>query len=113
MRVLLYRLYDRVRALPVIEGEPYCRELGFQLDNHIVNDNIITTATDRKLRLTLVIQEHFEFAIRVAHAVKISACAYCIVRLLPDFRHTTAIRPPYNHHSEQVPVHKYWHIHQF
>ena len=37
-----------VRVLPVIEGEPYCRELGFQLDNHNIND--ITTAIAKKLR---------------------------------------------------------------
>jgi hypothetical protein len=38
-----------------------------------------------------VIEEHFEFAIRDARTVKISACAHCIVRLPRHFRHTTAI----------------------
>ena len=38
-----------------------------------------------------MIEEHFEFAIRAAHTVKISGCAHCIVRLPRDFRHTTAI----------------------
>ena len=65
------------------------------------------------VRLTLVIEEHFEFTIRAAHTVKISACAHCIVRLPLDFRHTTAIQPPYNRHSEHVPVHKYRYIYQF
>ena len=102
-----------VRVLTVFEGEVYWRELGFQLDNHIINNITITTAIARKLRLTLVIEEHFEFTIRAAHTVKISACAHCIVRLPLDFRHTTAIQPPYNRHSEQVPVHKYRYIYQF
>jgi hypothetical protein len=35
----------------------------------------ITTATARKFRRTLVMEGHFEFTIRVAHTVKISACA--------------------------------------
>ena len=108
-----HRCFHEVRVLTVFEGEVYWRELGFQLDNHIINNITITTAIARKLRLTLVIEEHFEFTIRAAHTVKISACAHCIVRLPLDFRHTTAIQPPYNRHSEQVPVHKYRYIYQF
>ena len=50
-----------------------------------------TTAIAKKLRRSVVIEEHFEFAIRDAHAVKISACAHCIVRLPRHFRHTTTI----------------------
>ena len=63
----------------------------------------------RKLRLTLVIEEHFEFTIRAAHTVKISVCAHCIVRLPLDFRHTTAIQPPYNRHTTAI-VSKYRYI---
>ena len=50
-----------------------------------------TSAIAEKLRRSVVIEEHFEFAIRDAHTVKISACAHCILRLPRDFRHTTAI----------------------
>jgi hypothetical protein len=41
----------------VFEGEVNSQNLGFQLDNHIINDITITTAIARKLCLTLVIQE--------------------------------------------------------
>ena len=88
-----------VRVLTVFEGEVYCRELGFQLDNHIINDITITTAIARKLRLTLVIEEHFEFTIHAAHTVKISAC----------FRQTSAIQPPSNRHTAAI-VSKYRYI---
>jgi hypothetical protein len=49
-----------------------------------------TTAIAKKLRRSVVIEEHFEFAIRAAHTVKISACAHCILRVPRGFRHTTA-----------------------
>ena len=72
-----------------------------------------TTAIAKKLRRSVVIEEHFTFAIRDAHTVKISACAHCMMRVPREFRHTTAIQPPYSRHSEQVPVHKYRYIFQF
>jgi hypothetical protein len=50
-----------------------------------------TTAIAKKLRRSVVIEEHFEFAIRAAHTVKISACAHCILRVPREFRHTNAI----------------------
>ena len=53
-----------------------------------------TTAIAKKLRCSVVIlvEEHFEFAIRAAHTVKISAAgAQCIERVPREFRHTTAI----------------------
>ena len=49
------------------------------------------TAIAKKLRHSVVIEEHFEFAIRDAHTVKISACAHCILRVPREFRHTNAI----------------------
>ena len=49
------------------------------------------TAIAKKLRRSVVIEEHFEFAIRDAHTVKISACAHCILRVPREFRHTNAI----------------------
>jgi hypothetical protein len=78
----------------VFEGEVYCRELGFQLNNHIIiyNDITITTAIARKLRLTLMIDEHFEFAIHAAQTVKISACTHCMHRSSA----TSARLPKYN-----------------
>jgi hypothetical protein len=53
-----------------------------------------TIAIAKKLRRSVVIEEHFEFAIRAAHTVKISGCVHSIVQLPRDFRHTTAIQPP-------------------
>jgi hypothetical protein len=50
-----------------------------------------TTAIAKKLRRSVVIEEHFEFTIRDTHTVKISACAHCILRVPRGFRHTTAI----------------------
>jgi hypothetical protein len=50
-----------------------------------------TTAIAKKLRRSVVIEEHFEFAIRDAHTVKISGCAHCILRVPRGFRHTTAM----------------------
>ena len=49
-----------------------------------------TTTIAEKLRRSVVIEEHFEFAIRGAHTVKISACAQCMERL----PRTSAIQPP-------------------
>ena len=48
------------------------------------------TAIAKKLRRSVVIEEHFEFAIRGAHTVKILACAQCMERL----PRTSAIQPP-------------------
>ena len=56
-----------------------------------------TTAIAKKLRRSVVIEEHFEFAIRDAHTVKISACAHCILRVPRGFRHTTTIVKLYIH----------------
>ena len=56
-----------------------------------------TTAVAKKLRRGVVIEEHFEFAIRDAHTVKISAGAQCIGRLPRDFRHTNTIVKLYIH----------------
>ena len=49
-----------------------------------------TTAIAKKLRRSVVIEEHFEFAIRDAHTVKISACGHCIGRVPRGFRRTNA-----------------------
>jgi hypothetical protein len=53
-----------------------------------------TTTIAKKLRHSVVIEEHVEFAIRDARTVKISAhvsaCAQCILRVPRGFRHTTA-----------------------
>ena len=56
-----------------------------------------TTAIAKKLRRSVVIEEHFEFAIRDAHTVKISASAHCILRVPRGFRHTTTIVKLYIH----------------
>ena len=48
------------------------------------------TAIAKKLRRSVVIEEHFEFAIRAAHTVKYQheRTAYC------EFRESSAIQPP-------------------
>ena len=81
----------------------------FQLDNHIINNITITAPIARKLRLTLVIEEHFEFTIRAAkNSEDIRMCAQLISNMC-DFRETSAIQPPYNRHTTAI-VSKYRYI---
>ena len=56
---------------------------------------LVLHAIAKKLRRSVVIEEHFEFTIRAAHTVKISACAHCILRVPREFRHTV-----YKRHSK-------------
>jgi hypothetical protein len=91
-----------VRVLVVLKGELNERKLGyFLLLRPIPPDDIRnTSAIAKKLCRSVVIEEHFEFAIRAAHTVKISAGAQYaserrslsrIVRVPRECRHTAAI----------------------
>ena len=55
------------------------------------------TAIAKKLRRGVVIEEPFEFTIRAAHTVKISACAHCMERLPRHFRHRATMVKLYIH----------------
>jgi hypothetical protein len=104
----------RVHVLAVSKGKVNERKLGYYYDPYHRPDDIRnTTAIAKKLRHSVVIEERFEFAIRAARKVRILECAHCIVRLPLDFRHTAAIQPPYDRHSEQVPIHNHRYIHPF
>jgi hypothetical protein len=82
-----------VRVLHLTRGEVNEGKVGY-LDYNPYHRTIpgipMTIAIAKKLRRSVVIEEHFEFAIRDAHTVKISACAHCSVRL----PRTSAIQPP-------------------
>jgi hypothetical protein len=53
------------------------------------------TAIAKKLRRSVVIEEHFEFAIRGAHTVKIS-----LISMRAMHTASSAEVPPYNRHSK-------------
>ena len=74
-----------------IEGGTQRGEFGLLLRLIPPDDIRNTTAIAKKLRRSVVIEEHFEFAIRGAHTVKISACAHCMEGLPRHFRHRTTI----------------------
>ena len=70
-----------VRVIPVSSGEVNQRKVGYYYDpyHRTISGIQCTTAIAKKLHRSVVIEEHFEFEIRNAHTVKISAGAHCMV----------------------------------